>query len=39
MANKQVAVFMGDDASPEVMVPTVDLLRGMNLGLISSSRW
>ena len=33
MANKQVAVFMGDDASPEVMVPTVDLLRGMNLGI------
>lgn len=33
MANKQVAVFMGDDASPEVMVPTVDLLRGMDLGI------
>ena len=33
MANKQVAVFMGDDASPEVMAPTVDLLRGMDLGI------
>jgi len=33
MANKQVAVFMGDDASPEVMAPTVDLLRNMDLGI------
>mgnify|MGYP005736714641 CR=1 FL=1 len=33
MSNKQVAVFYGDDASPEVMQPTVDLLRSMNLGI------
>ena len=33
MSNKQVAVFYGDDASPEVMQPTVDLLRAMNLGI------
>ena len=33
MNNKQVAVFYGDDASPEVMKPTVDLLRSMNLGI------
>ncbi|NCF45629.1 MAG: isocitrate/isopropylmalate dehydrogenase family protein [Proteobacteria bacterium] len=33
MTNKQVAVFLGDDASPEVMRPTVDLLRGMDLGI------
>ena len=25
--------FHGDDASPEVMVPTVELLRGMDLGI------
>ena len=29
MGNKQVAVFMGDDASPEVMQPTVSLLRDL----------
>ena len=33
MANKQVAVFLGDDASPEVMRPTVDLLRAMDLDI------
>ena len=33
MNNKQVAVFYGDDASPEVMKPTVDLLRSLNLGI------
>jgi isocitrate/isopropylmalate dehydrogenase len=33
MSNKQVAVFMGDDASPEVMRPTVALLRGMDLNI------
>jgi isocitrate/isopropylmalate dehydrogenase len=33
MANKQVAVFLGDDASPEVMRPTLDLLRAMDLGI------
>ena len=33
MSNKQVAVFYGDDASPEVMQPTVDLLRSMNMGI------
>ena len=33
MSNKQVAVFMGDDASPEVMAPTVALLRAMDLGI------
>lgn len=33
MSNKQVAVFMGDDASPEVMEPTTELLKGMDLGI------
>ena len=33
MANKQVAVFLGDDASPEVMRPTLDLLRAMDLDI------
>jgi len=33
MNNKQVTVFMGDDASPEVMMPTVALLRNMDLGV------
>lgn len=33
MAGKQIAVFYGDDASPEVMVPTVNLLRSMDLGI------
>ena len=31
MQNKQVVVFNGDDASPEVMVPTVRLLKDMSL--------
>lgn len=33
MAGKQIAVFYGDDASPEVMLPTVNLLRSMDLGI------
>lgn len=33
MGNKQVAVFMGDDASPEVMQPTVSLLRDLSPGI------
>ena len=30
---EQVAVFYGDDASPEVMQPTVDLLRSLHLDI------
>ena len=33
MSNKTVTVFYGDDASPEVMVPMVSLLRAMDLGI------
>jgi isocitrate/isopropylmalate dehydrogenase len=30
---KKVVVFDGDDASPEVMIPTVELLQSMDLGI------
>ena len=33
METKTVAVFVGDDASPEVMVPTVALLEDLQLGI------
>ncbi|GIS20021.1 MAG: hypothetical protein CM15mP120_19370 [Pseudomonadota bacterium] len=33
MSGKQVSVFLGDDASPEVMEPTIDIVESMNLGL------
>jgi isocitrate/isopropylmalate dehydrogenase len=33
MATKHVTVFNGDDASPEVMVPTVDILKSMDLDI------
>ncbi|MDP7389825.1 MAG: isocitrate/isopropylmalate family dehydrogenase, partial [Pseudomonadales bacterium] len=33
MSVKQVSVFLGDDASPEVMEPTIDIVESMNLGL------
>ena len=31
MEQKQVVVFNGDDASPEVMIPVVEILKGMGL--------
>lgn len=33
MSGKQVSVFLGDDASPEVMEPTIDIVESMDLGL------
>jgi len=33
MTTKQVTVFNGDDASPEVMVPAVDILKSMDLDI------
>ena len=33
MSTKHVTVFNGDDASPEVMVPAVDILKSMNLDI------
>lgn len=33
MARKKVCVIKGDDASPEVMIPTVEILEGMKLGI------
>jgi isocitrate/isopropylmalate dehydrogenase len=33
MAAKKVCVIKGDDASPEVVIPTVQLLEGMKLGI------
>ena len=31
MEQKKVVVFNGDDASPEVMIPTVEILERMGL--------
>ena len=33
MTSRQIAVFRGDDASPEVMDPTLEILRDLNLDL------
>ena len=33
MSNKQVCAFLGDDASPEVMQPTIDIIEDMQLGI------
>jgi len=33
MAKKKVCVIKGDDASPEFVIPTVELLKGMKLGI------
>ncbi len=33
MARKKVCVIKGEDASPEVVLPTVEILEGMKLGL------
>ena len=33
MKSRQIAVFRGDDASPEVMDPTLEILRDLNLDL------
>ena len=33
MTSRQIAVFRGDDASPEVMDPTLEILRDLNLNL------
>ena len=33
MAKKKVCVIKGDDASPEFVIPTVELLEGMKLGI------
>ena len=33
MARKKVCVIKGDDASPEFVIPTVELLEGMKLGI------
>lgn len=33
MTNKRVAVIEGEDASPEAVVPTVELIERMNLGI------
>lgn len=33
MAGKRVCVIKGEDASPEVVLPTVEILEGMKLGL------
>ena len=33
MSNKQVCAFLGDDASPEVMQPTLDIIDSMQLGI------
>ena len=33
MSNKQVCAFLGDDASPEVMRPTIDIIDSMHLGI------
>lgn len=33
MAKKKVCVIKGDDASPEFVIPTVELLQGMGLGI------
>lgn len=33
MAVKKVCVIQGDDASPEVVIPTVEILEGMKLGI------
>jgi isocitrate/isopropylmalate dehydrogenase len=33
MATKRVTVFNGDDASPEVMIPVVDILQSMDLDI------
>ena len=34
MEHKKVVVFNGDDASPEVMIPTVEILEEMELPII-----
>ena len=33
MSSKQVIVFLGDDASPEVMQPTIEIIESMALGI------
>jgi len=33
LSNKQVCAFLGDDASPEVMRPTIDIIDSMHLGI------
>ena len=33
LSNKQVCAFLGDDASPEVMQPTIDIIEDMQLGI------
>ena len=33
MPAKKVCVIQGDDASPEVVIPTVEILEGMRLGI------
>lgn len=33
MSSKQVIVFLGDDASPEVMQPTIEIVESMALGI------
>ena len=33
LSNKQVCAFLGDDASPEVMQPTIDIIEDMKLGI------
>ena len=33
MSNKQVCAFLGDDASPEVMQPTLDIIDSMQVGI------
>ena len=33
MGQKKVVVFNGDDASPEVMIPTVEILKSLDLSI------
>ena len=33
MTSRQIAVFRGDDTSPEVIDPTLEILRDLNLDL------
>lgn len=33
MSTKHVSAFLGDDASPEVMAPTIEIIESMNLGI------
>jgi len=39
MSQSKVAVFLGDDASPEVMVPTIALLEKMKVPITLNIHW